>query len=256
MQYSKAFTDALQFMWGKGFLSPGGPAEVAEMLEGHDIAGKRLLDIGSGLGGVDVLLAQEHGAGEVVGIDVEEQLIEAARERVSRQRLDDKIRFQLVDPGPLPFADRSFDVIFSKDAFVHIPDKPALYREVIRVLKPGGWMIAADWLWADGAQHSAVVQAWLSKGPLKFVFTTPGEAFRTMQEAGFINVSVIDRRHLLQRSNREEIKVLEGADQERLATLVGSEMAASRLASARGRQNALDSGDLIPSHLTARRKPD
>ena len=53
MQYSKAFTDALQFMWGDGFLSPGGPAEVAEMLEGHDIAGKRLLDIGSGLGGVD-----------------------------------------------------------------------------------------------------------------------------------------------------------------------------------------------------------
>jgi ubiquinone/menaquinone biosynthesis C-methylase UbiE len=256
MQYSKAFTDALQFMWGDGFLSPGGPAEVAAMLQGHNIIDRRILDIGSGLGGVDVLLAQEHGAGEVIGIDVEEQLIEAARERVSRQRLDNKIRFQLVDPGPLPFPDQSFHVIFSKDAFVHILDKPALYREVIRVLKPGGWMIAADWLWADGAENSAVVQAWLSKGPLKFVFTTPAEAFRTMQQAGLIDVSVIDRRHLLQRSNREEIKVLEGADQERLATLVGSEMAASRLASARGRQNALDSGDLIPSHLTARRKPD
>jgi phosphoethanolamine N-methyltransferase len=252
MQYSKPFTDALQFMWGDGFLSPGGPAEVAEMLAGHDILGKRVLDIGSGLGGVDTLLVTEHGAGEVIGIDVEEQLIEAARGRVSRRQLDNKIRFQLVDPGPLPFPDRSFDVIFSKDAFVHIPHKPALYREVIRVLKPGGWMIAADWLWADGAENSAVVQAWLSKGPLKFVFTTPAEAFRTMQEAGFIDVSVIDRRHLLQRSNREEIKVLEGTDQERLATLVGSEMAASRLASARGRQNALDSGDVIPSHLSGR----
>jgi phosphoethanolamine N-methyltransferase len=255
MQYRKAFTDALQFMWGDGFLSPGGPIEVAEMLEGRDIAGKRLLDIGSGLGGVDLLLVQEHGAGDVIGIDVEEQLIEVARERVSRQRLDDKIRFQLVDPGPLPFPDQSFDMIFSKDAFVHIPDKPALYREVIRVLKPGGWMIAADWLWADGAENSPVVQAWLSEGPLKFVFTTPAEAFRTLQDATFIDVSVIDRRHLLQRSNREEIKTLEGADQERLATLVGSEMAASRLASARGRQNALDSGDLIPSHLSGR-QPD
>jgi phosphoethanolamine N-methyltransferase len=202
------------------------------------------------LGGVDTLLVTEHGAGEVIGIDVEEQLIEAARERISRQGLGGRIRFQMVEPGSLPFPDRSFDAIFSKDAFVHIADKPALYREVIRVLIPGGSMIAADWLWADGAESSAVVQAWLSKGPLKFVFTTPAEAFRTMQQAGFINVSVIDRRHLLQQSNREEIKLLEGVDQERLATLVGKEMAASRLASARGRQNALDSGYLIPSHLS------
>src|SRR6476661_3021125 len=202
MQYSKTFTDALQFMWGDGFLSPGGSAEVAEMLEGHDISGKRLLDIGSGLGGVDVLLIKEHGAAEVIGIDVEKQLIEAARERISRDKLEGQIRFQLVAPGPLPFPDHSFDVIFSKDAFVHIPDKLALYRDVVRVLKPGGWMIAADWLWAEGAENSAVVQAWLSKGPLKFVFTTPAEAFRTMREAGFIDRSVIDRRHLLQRSNR------------------------------------------------------
>ena len=253
MQYSKAFTDALQFMWGDGFLSPGGPAELAEMLQGHDILGKRILDIGSGLGGVDALLVNEHGAGEVIGIDVEEQLIEVARERISRQRLGDRISFQLVDPGPLPFPDCSFDVIFSKDALVHIADKPALYREMIRVLRPGGSMIAADWLWAEGAESSAVVQAWLSKGPLKFAFTTPAEAFRALEEAGFVDVSVINRRHLLQQSNREEIRLLEGAAQERLVALVGKEMASSRLASARGRQNALDSGDLIPSHLSGRR---
>jgi phosphoethanolamine N-methyltransferase len=253
MQYSKAFTDALQFMWGDGFLSPGGPEEVAEMLRGHNIFGRRILDIGSGMGGVDTLLVTEHGAGEVIGIDVEEQLIEASRERISRQGLAGQIRFQLVEPGPLSFPDRSFDVIFSKDALVHIPDKAALYREIVRVLKPGGSMIAADWLWTEGAESSVVVQAWLSKGPLKFVFTTPVEAFRTMQEAGFVDISVVDRRHLLQHSNREEIRKLEGVDQERLASLVGKEMAASRLASARGRQNALDSGDLIPSHLSGRR---
>jgi ubiquinone/menaquinone biosynthesis C-methylase UbiE len=253
MQYSKAFTDALQFMWGDGFLSPGGPAELAEMLQGHDILGKRILDIGSGLGGVDALLVNEHGAGEVIGIDVEEQLIEVARERISRQRLGDRISFQLVDPGPLPFPDCSFDVIFSKDALVHIADKPALYREMIRVLRPGGSMIAADWLWAEGAESSAVVQAWLSKGPLKFAFTTPAEAFRALEGAGFVDVSVINRRHLLQQSNREEIRLLEGAAQERLVALVGKEMASSRLASARGRQNALDSGALIASHLSGRR---
>jgi hypothetical protein len=67
MQYAKDFTDALQFMWGEGFLSPGGPEEVAEMVAGIDLGGRRILDIGSGLGGVDILLAHAHGAREVVG---------------------------------------------------------------------------------------------------------------------------------------------------------------------------------------------
>jgi ubiquinone/menaquinone biosynthesis C-methylase UbiE len=252
MQYSKPFTDALQFMWGDGFLSPGGPEEVADMLRGHDISGKRVLDIGSGLGGVDVLLVSAHGADEVVGIDVEEQLIDASRALISTKDLTDQIKFELVEPGPLPFPSCSFDMIFSKDAMVHIMDKASLYGEVLRVLKPGGWFIAADWLWAEGAESSSIVQAWLAKGPLKFAFTTPAQAFEAMHEAGFLEVSVIDRRHLLQESNREEVEILQGPACERLAAVVGEEMARSRLASAFGRQSALDSGDLIPSHLRGR----
>ena len=61
---------------------------------------------------------------------------------------------------------------------VHILDKAGLYREVLRVLKPGGWFLAANWLWAKDAETSAVVQAWLSRGPLKFAFTTPRRGYR------------------------------------------------------------------------------
>jgi ubiquinone/menaquinone biosynthesis C-methylase UbiE len=253
MQYAKAFTDCLQFMWGEGFLSPGGPEEVADMVRGHALAGKRVLDIGSGLGGVDLLLVAEHGAREVIGIDVEPQLIEAARETVARKALEAAITFQLVEPGPLPFADASFDVVFSKDAMVHIADKPGLYREVLRVLKPGGAFIAADWLWAEGAETSAVVVAWLSKGPLRFAYTTPVEAKAALEQAGFVDAHVVDRRLLLQASNRAEIETLAGPARDRLAAIVGEEMALSRLNAARGRQGALDSGDLIPSHLGGRK---
>ena len=155
MQYAKDFTDALQFMWGDGFLSPGGPEEVAEMVAGLDLTGKRVLDVGSGLGGVDILLAAKHGAAEVVGIDVEPQLVKSARALISAKGLAERVRFQLVEPGPLPFPDARFDVVFSKDAMVHIEDKAALYAEVLRVLKPGGWFTAADWLWAEGAAKSS-----------------------------------------------------------------------------------------------------
>lgn len=249
MQYAKSFTDALQFMWGEGFLSPGGPDEVAQMLSDCDLEGKRVLDIGSGLGGVDLLLAQRHGAASVVGIDVEDQLIAAARALIASKGLQDRIRFELVEPGPLPFPDASFDVVFSKDAMVHIPDKDALYAEVLRVLKPGGRFIAADWLWAVGAESSPVVRSWLSAGPLSFAFTTPAEAAETLHHAGFVDVSVSDQRTALQVSNREEVAALEGPRFLSLSALVGEQMAMSRLASARGRQSALDSGDLIPSHL-------
>ena len=253
MQYAKEFTDALQFMWGEGFLSPGGPEEVAEMVAGIDLTGKRVLDIGSGLGGVDILLAREHGAAEVVGIDVEEQLVEAARTLVSAKGLAQRVTFQLVAPGPLPFPDASFDVVFSKDAMVHIEDKAALYAEVLRVLKPGGWFTAADWLWAEGAAESPVVDAWLSMGPLKFKFTPPAAALRALKAAGFSDPGVTDLRHRLQQSNRREVDALEGPARQRLAAIVGETMANNRLASASGRQGALDSGDLIPSHLRGRR---
>jgi ubiquinone/menaquinone biosynthesis C-methylase UbiE len=253
MQYAKDFTDALQFMWGEGFLSPGGPEEVAEMIAGIDVSNKRVLDIGSGLGGVDILLATKHGAAQVIGIDVEEQLVESARALVSAKGLMERVTFQLVVPGPLPFPDASFDVVFSKDAMVHIADKATLYAEVLRVLKPGGWFTAADWLWAEGAAESPVVDAWLSKGPLKFTFTPPAVALQAMIKAGFANATITDLRLRLQQSNRKEIEILEGPAHERLAAIVGEKMANSRLASARGRQGALDSGDLIPSHLRGRR---
>lgn len=253
MQYAKDFTAALQFVWGEGFLSPGGPEEVAEMVAGIDLSGKRVLDIGSGLGGVDILLATTHGAAEVVGIDVEPQLVDSARALAAAKGLRERVKFQLVEPGPLPFPEASFDVVFSKDAMVHIEDKAALYAEVLRVLKPGGWFTAADWLWAEGAAKSPVVEAWLSMGPLKFKFTPPAVARQAMIDAGFADVRVTDLRHRLQQSNRAEIAVLQGPARQRLAAIVGETMANNRLASAKGRQGALDSGDLIPSHLRGRR---
>jgi ubiquinone/menaquinone biosynthesis C-methylase UbiE len=249
MQYSRDFTEALQLMWGEGFLSPGGPQEVADMLQGIEVRGKRILDIGSGLGGVDLVLAEQHGAREVVGIDVEEELVEVARDLVQRRGHADRVRFELVEPGVLPFIDGAFDLVFSKDALVHVEDKALTYREALRVLKPGGVFVAADWLWAEGVEVSPVVQAWLSRGPLKFAFTTPDEATRALRDAGFDAVKVVDKRLALQSSNREEIKALEGDAGRRMAERLGDDMAARRLYSAKGRQRALDSGDLVPSHL-------
>ena len=167
-QYTDQFNTALQWMWGDGYLAPGGPEEVAEMLKGLSIKGADVVDIGCGLGVIAVLLTEQYEAGSVVGIDVEAHLIEQSTARAVAAGLNNRIRFQLVEPGPLPLEDDSLDVVFSKDAIVHMPDKVAFYREALRVLRPGGLMVGSDWLRGDEATLTANAQNWLDFVHLDF----------------------------------------------------------------------------------------
>jgi phosphoethanolamine N-methyltransferase len=138
LEYTDDFVAVVEAMWGEGFLSPGGAEEVARIVEGVDLSGARVLDVGCGTGGCDLELIRRHGAAEVVGIDVEPQLVARCHDLAGAKGLADRLTFRLVEPGALPYPDGSFDVVFSKDSMIHIPDKAALYRDVLRVLAPGG----------------------------------------------------------------------------------------------------------------------
>lgn len=256
MAYEKNFTDALQFIWGDGFLSPGGPEEIEVIFADTDIAGHRVLDIGSGLGGIDMLLVTRFQAGHVVGIDVEPDLVEQSIQLARRHGLSDQTEFHCVLPGALPFPDESFDSVFSKDAMVHVEDKLALYQEVRRVLRPGGIFRAGDWLWAKGAQTHPAVTAWLGGGPLHFAFTTPDAARDALHEAGLTKVEVTDRRSALQKSDSELISRLDGPDFELLKALVGEEEAVARRSAVHKRLAAIKQGQLISCHLKATRMPE
>jgi hypothetical protein len=63
--YDDAMVAFLETLWGEGYLSPGGPEEVARVLRGLDLSGLAVLDIGCGSGGITVSLARDHGAGRV-----------------------------------------------------------------------------------------------------------------------------------------------------------------------------------------------
>ncbi|RMD88595.1 MAG: methyltransferase domain-containing protein, partial [Alphaproteobacteria bacterium] len=69
--YDERHLALLEALWGEGYLSPGGPEEVARILDGVALAGREVLDIGCGAGGITVALAADFGAARVVGIDVE-----------------------------------------------------------------------------------------------------------------------------------------------------------------------------------------
>jgi 2-polyprenyl-3-methyl-5-hydroxy-6-metoxy-1,4-benzoquinol methylase len=80
--YPEPVIGFLELLWGRGWLSPGGPEELARLLQGEDLEGRHVLDIGCGAGGIDCLLVSEYGAANVTGIDVEAAVLETARERI------------------------------------------------------------------------------------------------------------------------------------------------------------------------------
>ena len=74
-EYDEQLNALLEELWGEGFMSPGGTDEVDRYLRGVDLSGKNVLDIGCGLGGVDVHLVKHHKVALVTGIDIEQLLV-------------------------------------------------------------------------------------------------------------------------------------------------------------------------------------
>ena len=99
--------------------------------------GDKVLDVGSGLG-IDSFIANYAAGttGRVIGIDLSSKEVHHAQRRANER--DDNIQFCVADMEKLPFADETFDVVISNGAFCLAPDKEAAFREIFRVLKPGG----------------------------------------------------------------------------------------------------------------------
>lgn len=251
VEYDDKFVALLETVWGEGFLSPGGPDEVALILEASDIRGKHVLDIGCGVGGIDVLLVREHGAAHVTGIDVEAPVLAHARDRARREKLTASLTFRRVDPGPLPFSDASFDVVFSKDAMIHIPDKQDLFAEVQRVLKPGGIFTASDWMRCDDRPASAQMRHYIESEGLSFDMAPPRAYADMLAAAGFTTVALRDRNDWYRRQAGKEYEAIKGPLYERLVSSVGKELTDRNVEVWRALCVVLDSGELRPGHIRA-----
>ena len=110
---------------------------VAEL--GADrIGGLDILDFGCGWGGETLWLARR--AQSVSGVDVEAGAIAQARKALAAASVRN-CRFECAPDGRLPFADASFDAVFSTDTFEHVMDLDFAFSEIGRVLKPGGSLL-------------------------------------------------------------------------------------------------------------------
>lgn len=105
----------------------------------------RALDVGTGFGALAFLLAGARPDLEIVGVDPETGLIEGAREAASAMGLD-QIEFRVGDGAALELPDASFDLVMCQTVLTHVPDASAVVSEMTRVLKPGGSLLAAEWI--------------------------------------------------------------------------------------------------------------
>jgi MPBQ/MSBQ methyltransferase len=112
-------------------------------------AGTTVLDVGCGIGGSSRLLARDYGFA-VTGITISPQQVERARQLTPPGVTAE---FLVDDAMALSFADGSFDVVWSVEAGPHMPDKAIFAKELLRVLKPGGVLVVADWNQRDDRQQ-------------------------------------------------------------------------------------------------------
>jgi phosphoethanolamine N-methyltransferase len=250
-EYHDAMITMLELIWGAGFMVPGGEGNVAKLAEGLDLRGKRVLDIGSGLGGPAFLLARKYGA-HVVGTDIDARLVECAQRRAEEFGLSAATEFILVEPGPLTFSDESFDFVASSGAFTQIENKKEMFGECLRVLKPGGFVTCYEWMKSEG-DYSEDMLHWFKLEGLTYAMATREQYEEALREAGFVDVEVRDRSEWYRDCVQEEYEKMKTELYPRMVELMGKKDAGHFLKNWRAMVVVCVKGEMRQGYCRARK---
>lgn len=105
---------------------------------------RKVIDLGTGPGDIPFLLAQRSPIPSILGVDAAETMLALARPKAKSLGLEARVTFAKADVKALPFADGSFDGVFSNTILHHIPEPVVFVREAARVLQKGGVLLIRD----------------------------------------------------------------------------------------------------------------
>jgi SAM-dependent methyltransferase len=171
--------------------------------------------------------------------------------RMACAGLSERIAGRRVDGGPLPFEAASFDVVFSKDSLVQIPDKASIFAEILRVLRPGGRFIASDWLRGGSGAYSAEMMEFFRLEGIAYNMASLEESAAALRAAGFRGVQIRDRHDWYLPLAQRELKSMEGILGPLIVSRIGEARARYFIDDWRQLVLVLERGELRPGHLKA-----
>ena len=153
-------------------------AELARLASGLHV-----VDVGGGIGGPARVLAREHGC-RVTVVDLTEEYCRVGAELTRRTGLADRVDFRHGDALALPFPAESFDVAWTQHSTMNVPDKAALYRELHRVVRPGGRYAFHEIAAGPAGLPPHFPVPW-ARDPSVSALATPEDLRRHLASAGF-----------------------------------------------------------------------
>jgi len=241
-EYYENMVKMLELIWGTGYMAPGGPGNVAKLLQDTKPEGKRILDIGCGIGGPALEMARSYDA-RVTGIDLETTLIERARSDASKAGLQDQCQFQAVEIGPLPFADESFDIVISSGAVTQTDNKTGLFTDILRVLAPGGHLSCYEWMRSE-RDYTDDMRYWFKMEGLTYALETLDGYAGLLAGVGFNNVTTRDASDWYRREARREHDLIKGDLYETMVESLGQQDADHFVENWRAMVVVTDSGEM------------
>lgn len=189
-QYSRTSILRYEMIFGPGYVSTGGAGTTDDLCQRLGSAlkpGARVLDVGSGIGGAAFHLVRTYGA-RVTGIDLAEEMIAIAIERAQGEGLGDQAVSILGDVLTTDFPEK-FDIVWSRDALMHVPDKPRLFARLHSLLAPGGRLVITDYARGKTPASPAFEEYIKNTG---YHVVEPAQYGRLLEAAGFHDVKVDD----------------------------------------------------------------
>ncbi|MFP4285861.1 MAG: methyltransferase domain-containing protein [Desulfovermiculus sp.] len=192
-QYSLTGIYCYEWMFGPNFLGYGEPQATRNIINQMDWKpGIRVLDVGSGLGGPARVMAEEYGA-VVTGVDLTDDTVQIAKERHEKNGMAN-VSFHQGDIHQVQWGENAFDVIWSRETLLHVPEKDLLFQKFYTWLAPGGRIMITDYARKEGRASDKFEKYIHESGYPLLEMETYGDHIR---QAGFEQVTVEDQTEYL-----------------------------------------------------------